>query len=192
MKQATLLSDEFNPKGYFKLFWKVPQDIARIKELSPGAKLFYGLIVVQCYKTGAAWPKHKTIRHDLGSVSEKTIYRWQKELIDLGLLRIRQKGRGLSNNYYLLRSPLIGNAGEDEFTSGARFVHKDIRSGAFTIVEDWLVWPTFMDDTDLWLIDAKQGITRPFPKPCGPHNRKAYGEKKRECEAKLQAYLDAM
>lgn len=109
----------------------------------------------------------------------------------MGLLRVNQKGRGLSNNYYLLRSPLIGNASEGEFEPGARYVHQDIRSGAFTIVADWLVWPMFTNDAELWLIDTIQGLTRPFPKPCGPYDRKAYSEKKRECEARLQAYYDA-
>lgn len=189
LKQATLQPDEFHPKGAFKSFWMVPKVIAANKDLSPGAKLLYGLIVVQCQLTGSAWPEHKTLRAELGGISEKTLNRWQMELVKLGLLRVNQKGRGLSNNYYLLRSVIVGNAEEGEFDSTARYLHKNIKTGEITVIEEWLVDINFRDDVHLWWTDVTNGIERAFPKPCGHYDRKKYGIVKREYAEKLANYI---
>jgi hypothetical protein len=192
VKQVVLQSDEFHPKGYFNEFWMVPKEIARVKDLSPGAKLLYGTIMVQCNRIGTAWPKHKKLREDLGDVSEKTLNRWQMELVNIGLLRVLQKGRGLGNNYYLLRSTIIGNAQDGEFDSGPRYLHKNIRTGKQTVVDGWLVESVFKDDIDLWWEDVTMGIDRKFPKPCGHYDRKEYSKIRKEHLENLAEYNDRM
>jgi hypothetical protein len=60
-------------------------------------------------KLGTAYPTYAYIKKHLGGVSDATLYRYIKELKNAKLIRSNQKGRGLSNNYYLLKSPLLGH-----------------------------------------------------------------------------------
>lgn len=116
-KTAKLYEQEFNPRDYFKErgFWRVPREIAALsnKLLSEGAKLLYSVLMTRAGEYGTAYPSKKKLQKDLGNPSLKTLYRWQCELVSAGLIHVHQKGRGLTNNYYFLRSPLIGNATYD-------------------------------------------------------------------------------
>jgi hypothetical protein len=116
-KRAPLLEDEFRPQStaFTGGFWRIPRSIAAIsdKKLSAGAKLLYAVLSTRASGYGACWPYKRTLQDDLGGVSLKTIYRWQRELIEAGLLRVKQKGRGISNNYYFLKSDLINDFNPD-------------------------------------------------------------------------------
>lgn len=76
-----------------------------------GAKMLYGVLILHA-PGGAAYPKQKTLQKLLGGASTRTIRRWLRELEELGLIRTKQKGRGLSNNYYFLRSNIIDDTQE--------------------------------------------------------------------------------
>src|SRR3989344_789338 len=110
-KMAPLREDEFYPHAYFKgqPFVRIPILIAKHNHLSLGAKMLYG-VLLGLAPSGTAWPTKGVLKDRIGGASVRTIYRWQTELEKAGLIRVKQKGRGLSNNYYFLKSHIIENA----------------------------------------------------------------------------------
>ena len=107
-KPFKLRADEIYPYEHFKgkKFVKLPYSITQCEELSMGAKVLYGILMLHA-PCGAAYPKQETIQNLLGGVSTRTIRRWLRELEEEGLIRTKQKWRGLPNNYYFLHSPIL-------------------------------------------------------------------------------------
>lgn len=184
-KEANLLMDEFNPRKQVRSFWMVPKVIMAHASLSLGAKMLYGVLMGLAGNYGTAYPSRKKLQQFLGNPSEKTLYRWQQELVKAGLIRVLQKGRGLSNNYYFLRSPLFGNAEEGEFEEGARYLYRNKKHGTQTIVSENDARYMFKQEVQEWFDDALAGNTYAFPKPCWPFNRTAYSQYRKQCEQKL-------
>jgi hypothetical protein len=168
-KQARLLADEFHPGRGVGDFWKLPKSIAAEERLSLGAKMLYSVLLGQGASTGTAWPKKKTLQEQLGGASMKTIYRWQNELIDAHLIRVRQKGRGLSNNYYFLRHPIISTSNPTE--DGSRlYAVKDRETGQRVLKTHQECMAEYVPALEAW--EAHQKIEKtPFPKPHWPMNR---------------------
>ncbi len=191
VKQVALLEDEFYPKEWKGQYWKAPKTIISDPNLSPGAKLLYMIIFGESHYRGNSWSEHKTLRSHLGGISESTINRWQNELVEAGLIRVLQKGRGISNNYYCLRSPILGNATVDEYLPGARFKYQNRKTGVIMILNQGEGQFFFEQDAEQWYRDAVTGIEYPFPKPCWNYNRKWYKEVKAMYLNKLYRYIDA-
>lgn len=189
-KRAKLLNDEFYPSEAKLPFWMLPKAILAHETLSPGAKLLYCVIYSLCYKKGTAWPEHKTLRNYMGGVSEKTINRYQQELTRGGYIRPKQKGRGLPNNYYCLRSATLGNAEEYEFIEGPRYRYVNKQTGIEMILSEGEGQAFFEEDARLWYQSAIQGNIYNFPKPCWHYNRLWYKKVKQQFENQLAEYVD--
>lgn len=191
-KQAKLKADEFNPYKAFKSFWQVPKPLVAYEGLSLGAKLLYGALVGLAGKYGTAYPTQQALQTLLGGPSLKTIYRWQQELVNKGLIRVKQKGRGLSNNYYFLRSPILENAHEGEFKSGPRFIFTDPNTGedlTVTKEEAELIFSTIVKG---WYRNCTEGMITEFPKPFWQYDRRWYAKYKKEWEQLLKDHWDQM
>lgn len=130
MSMVTLMDDEFAPSKCKSDidFWQLPKGVANCNQLSWGARLLYGVIFGHAYKTGEARPSYKALQKWVGNPSKATIQRLIKELVDARLIRTIQRGRGTSNLYHLLKSPLVGNMTEEEFAAGLNFVY----AGSYT------------------------------------------------------------
>jgi Helix-turn-helix domain len=180
-KVARLTDDEFNPQGNISNFCQLPRGVLKSKSLSAGAKLLYATLIgfnVKGY--GTVFPKKSTLREAMGYPSLKTLYRWQNELVNVGLIRVHQKGKGLPNNYYFLRSPMVDNAAEGEFEEGGRFRHINWRTGERQYVNESDGRTLFQMDVESWL---EWGDSNPdtFPKPCWKFSRKKYNLYKEMC-----------
>lgn len=110
-KRAELRADEYYPSTAFKSFYKLPREIASVpaKNMSEGAKLLFGVLAGMAGYYGTAYPKVETLCAVMGGRNRRTIQRWTRELVGLGLISSRFKGKRLPNNYYFLRSGIIGN-----------------------------------------------------------------------------------
>lgn len=192
VKKAKLRADEFDPSKEKHAFWQVPQQIARIENLSMGAKLLYGVLLVRAGKYGTAYPSQATLREYLGNISAKTLYNWQRELTDINLIRVHQKGRGLPNNYYLLRTPVLHN--------DPNYPTEEKDFGVYTINGDGqsikLLLPIatarslFLGAVEEWFNQRINGnIHFPFPTPLEKVSKREYNKIKLDAEAKVAAFI---
>ena len=143
----------------------LPQGVAAITELSIGAKILYASLFSLAMKYGKAFAYKKTLKGYLGNPSERTLLRWQNELINEGLLRVLQKGRGMANTYYFLRHPALGNATADEFKPGPRPLYRDRQHGTQTIVTEKEGLYIFEDRLREWCEVSVSGGFMEFPRP---------------------------
>lgn len=79
-------------------FAPVPNMIMRRKDLSHGVKLCFGRLLQYAGSDGCAFPKLTTLGEELG-VSSRAAARFISELKSHGLVRVEQRGAGLSNVY---------------------------------------------------------------------------------------------
>lgn len=189
-KKAKLYDDEFNPHRAFRSFYRIPRSIARLENISIGAKLLYGALATYAGEYGTAYSLRDTLREALGMPSHKTLYNWQKELVNAGLIRVRQKGRGLPNNYYFLRTPILGNANKYEFDEGERCIYKGPQVKEPMVLSVDIAKQFFTEDVQSWFQRRIDGYDDPFPKPCWSYDRKWYKQHKETWEAKLADYFD--
>lgn len=163
-KQVKLKMDEFHPKHYKTNFWMLPKPVAADTTLSPGAKLLYATLFGLANGSGAAFATQKKLSDHLGK-STRMINRYKEELEQAGLIRVLQRGRGLSNHYYLLRHPMLGNAEEGEFEPGVRPLYRDRQYNTQTIVskEDGLF--IYEDRLREWFEASCAGVIAELPKP---------------------------
>lgn len=180
-KPIKLLADEFIPHQNTGSFWQLPKSITESEHLSLGAKVLYAVLIGLGCKRGTAWPKKATLRRYLGNPSDKTIYRWQRELVDAQLIRVHQKGRGLSNNFYFLRHPLVENTYTGEFDGNPRYVYTNPETGERTLKTQQECWTEFMPKVTEWLEHQKIERTA-FPKPHWRYDQKDYREVKKQYE----------
>lgn len=180
--------DEFNPTDYAKKkdkFWMLPQGVAALEHLSPGAKILYASLFSLAMKYGKAFAYKETLQQYLGNPSKRTLLRWQNELIDEGLLRVLQKGRGMANSYYFLRHPALGNAEVGEFEPGARPLYRDRKHNTQTIVTEEQGLYIFEDSLREWYEVNSSGGFMELPKP----GIKINASQRRELEMKWQRSL---
>lgn len=83
-----------------KGFWAVPKSIARRKDLCPRTKLVAGILWTRKDPQFKAFPSRRYIALALG-VSVKTVDRAIKELKTKAGLKVKRKGLGKNNRYYL-------------------------------------------------------------------------------------------
>jgi hypothetical protein len=191
-KQAKLYEDEFNPHGVFNSFWRIPRPLMKLDNVSLGAKMLYGVLMVYAGSYGTAYPSRETLQEAMGKPSYKTIYNWQKELVKAGLIRVRQKGRGLPNNYYFLRTPIFGNADQYEYEEGERCIYKGPQVKTPIVLSVPVAKQFFTEDVRSWYERSIGGELIPFPKPCWLYDKVVYKKIKQEWETKLTAYFNAM
>lgn len=180
--------DEFNPADYDRKedkFWMLPQGVAALEHLSPGAKTLYAALFSLAMKYGKAFAYKETLQQYLGNPSKRTLLRWQNELTYEGLLRVLQKGRGMSNSYYFLRHPALGNAEVGEFKPGSRPLYRDRQNNTQTIVTEEEGLYIFEDRLREWYEVNRSGGFMEFPKP----GIKLNASKRRELETEWQQRL---
>lgn len=85
-------------------FTTIPNAILRFPGITPGAKLLYVLLLSYAWNSGSCFPGQDRVADDLG-VSERSVRNYITELETVGLLRIKQRGLGQTNIYYVPRIP---------------------------------------------------------------------------------------
>lgn len=187
MSKNTLQMDEFHPGKYKEKFFYLPQSIAAMPNLSEGAKLLYGALMTLGQTKGKAFASKAYLQKHLGNPSKSTLYRWQTELKNEGLIRVLQRGRGVSNIYYFLRHPALGNAEVGEFKPGPRPLYRDRKHGTQTIVTEDEGLKIFEDNLRDWLKVNTSGGFMELPKP----GIKVNASKRKELEHKYFQMLAA-
>lgn len=163
-----------------------------LDDISIGAKMLYGVLATNAGAYGTTYTLKETLQEQMGKPSLKSIYNWQRELIKKGLLRVRQKGRGLPNNYYFLRSPILGNADEFEFDEGERCVYKGPQVSTPIVLSVEIAKQFYAEDVLAWYEQKINGSEAAFPKPCWQYDRKQFKEYREAWEAKVITYFETV
>jgi hypothetical protein len=97
----------------YRLFFGpvIPIWLLRRNEISPGAKLCYARLVMFSGDLGKAWPKQETLARELG-VSTAQAGRYVRELEELKLIEIQQRGLKKSNVYFFLAHPWLSEVAD--------------------------------------------------------------------------------
>lgn len=167
-KVAKLFDDEFNPGEETISFWRIPKGVMMLPKLSWGAKALYGVLYGMAHKHGTAYPTHERIKKWLGNPSDSTIYRWQQELVKYRLIRVLQKGKHMSNNYYFLRHPLIENMTKSEFFDNQRVVYRGPHEGTPKLIPLSLAAEYYSLELLEWYKKSQRPGQYPMPKAYFP------------------------
>ena len=81
-------------------FTQVPNFILTNKDLSVGAKLYYAMLLKYAREKDHCFPGQDTLAKDTGS-GERSLRRYQDELVKAGFLEVTQRGLGKTNYYRL-------------------------------------------------------------------------------------------
>lgn len=176
-KQKKLMADEFVPVTTVEQFWMLPKGIAICEHLSTGAKLLYAVLGGLAGKGGVAYPKKETLKKHMGNPSEKTLYRWQKELERMHLIRVLQKGRGLSNNYYFVRTSWIQESLLEDDDGIRRHIYVDPDTKERSLLTHYEYMSRFIEAAEEWSRTGKK-MGKPFPKMYAGYPRSDYLEMK--------------
>jgi hypothetical protein len=76
----------------------VPNFILESKEISVGAKLIYAMLLKYAREMDECFPGQDRLAKDMGN-GERSVRRWLKELQQVGLVTIKQRGQGRPNLY---------------------------------------------------------------------------------------------
>lgn len=76
----------------------VPNFILESKEISVGAKLIYAMLLKYAREMDECFPGQDRLAKDIGN-GERSVRRWLKELQEVGLVTIKQRGQGRPNLY---------------------------------------------------------------------------------------------
>lgn len=185
VKKAKLQLDEFAPSELNKNFFSLPHGIAASETLSTGAKILYATLFTLGKKHDTAFATKEALQKFLGNPSKSALFRWQKELVNEGFIRVLQKGRGLSNNYYFLRHPALNNADIGEFEAGPRPLYRDRKYNTQTIVSEEEGLYIFEERLREWYEVNTNGGFMELPKP----GFKMKASQRHELESKWQKRL---
>lgn len=81
-------------------FTQLPNYILRKKDLSAGAKIIYALLLSYAWQKDNTFIGQQTFMNDLG-ISKPTIIKLLKELVKTKFLKIKRRGQGKTNLYFL-------------------------------------------------------------------------------------------
>jgi hypothetical protein len=81
-------------------FTQVPNAIIRHKDISPGAKLAYTMLLSYAWHNDYCFPGQETLAKDMG-VTDRSVRTYLKELETKKFLTIKQQGQGRPNLYHL-------------------------------------------------------------------------------------------
>lgn len=76
----------------------VPNFILESKDISVGAKLIYAMLLKYAREMDECFPGQDRLAKDIGN-GERSVRRWLKELQQVGLVTIKQRGQGRPNLY---------------------------------------------------------------------------------------------
>jgi len=164
---AKLMPDEFAPADYAKEldFWQIPKGVMKCNNLSWGAKALYAVIYGSAYKYKEAKPSYKALQKHLGNPSKSTMQRWISELVDARLIRVIQRGRGISNVYRLRRSPYVGNMTEEEFNGPDKVVYAGLYTEEPLLVDADKAKMMYLHELSVWRNETIFPRRKDMPKP---------------------------
>ena len=81
-------------------FTQVPNFILTNEQISVGAKLAYAMLLKYAWDNDACFPGQLTLAKDMGA-AERSVRTYLKELENVELLEIKQRGLGKTNLYRL-------------------------------------------------------------------------------------------
>lgn len=82
----------------FSAYVVIPAPIYFSADLKPRAKMLYGLLSCMSNERGYAFPRNETLQRYLGGVSEDTVSRTLKELVDAGAIFVEGGSGGSPKN----------------------------------------------------------------------------------------------
>jgi len=80
----------------------VPNVILESDKISVGAKLTYAMLLKYAREKDGCFPGQDTLARDIGS-GERSVRRWLKELEQARYIRIKRRGQGRPNYYYVTK-----------------------------------------------------------------------------------------
>lgn len=98
-EQAEIIIEE---DGLREDYTKIPNTILKRADISPGAKLAYVMLLSYAHKVDRCFPGQRRLAEDLG-VAVRSVIRYMQELVKAALLRVKRRGLGMTNVYYLTR-----------------------------------------------------------------------------------------
>lgn len=96
-------ADAFTIGGYTQ----VPNVILDHKDLAPGAKLVYAMLLKYAWNNGFCFPGQERLAADMG-VTDRSVRTHLQELQEKGYVRIKRQGQGRPNLYELDMTVLNG------------------------------------------------------------------------------------
>ncbi len=81
-------------------FTQVPNVVLRHKNLSPGAKLTYAMLLSYAWHDDYCYPGQERLAEDIG-ISDRSVRTHLKELEEKGLIKVKQQGHMKTNHYHL-------------------------------------------------------------------------------------------
>jgi hypothetical protein len=96
-----VVGEPFNPFGAFRSYIVIPDAILKHSELSSGAKICYGRLLLYAGKQCRCYPRVTSLATELG-VSDRSIQLYLKELETQRLIRREQREGRKSNHFDFL------------------------------------------------------------------------------------------
>ncbi len=81
-------------------FTQVPNAILKSKEITPGGKMTYAMLLSYAWQNDYCYPGQERLGSDIG-VTGRSVRTYLKELEGKGLLKIKQQGQGRTNLYQI-------------------------------------------------------------------------------------------
>lgn len=81
-------------------FTQVPNCILKAKNISPGAKLCYSMLLKYAWHNNKVYPGQKRLSEEMGA-GERSVVRYMKELQREKYLDVKRRGQGKTNIYTL-------------------------------------------------------------------------------------------
>ncbi len=102
MADTIIVEDETLRQG----FTAIPNTILKRRDISPGAKLCYVMLLTYVWQGDSCFPGQERLAEDMG-VTSRSVVTYMKELQDTGLVKVQRRGQGKTNIYTLPRSENI-------------------------------------------------------------------------------------
>ncbi|MGE5193853.1 MAG: helix-turn-helix domain-containing protein [Deltaproteobacteria bacterium] len=94
-------------------FTQVPNLLLKRADLSHGAKIAYALLLSYAWQQDRCFPGQDKLAADMG-VERKAVIRYLQELKNKGVIRVRRRGMGKTNVYFLPRLADVPKMGHQE------------------------------------------------------------------------------
>jgi DNA-binding MarR family transcriptional regulator len=85
-------------------FTQVPNFALKSKDISPGAKLAYAMLLNYAWQNNYCFPGQERLAEDMG-VAKRSVISYLQELETKGFINVTRRGQGKSNWYQLLLQP---------------------------------------------------------------------------------------
>jgi len=97
--RVSLILEGFDPISSLG-FTQIPNAILQHRDLSPGAKITYSMLLKYAWEKDKCFPGQDRLADDIG-ISKRSVITYLKEIEAIGYLETKRRGRGLTNIYIL-------------------------------------------------------------------------------------------